>query len=324
LEQAIFPVVKLGINKKTGEKRAIKIIDKKKYWNTTNLDQIQREIDILRKIKHENITSIFEIYSTERFLYIVLELATGGELFENIIEKGSYSEQEAQYIFTQMLSAVNYLHSHGIAHRDLKPENILLESQDGMKVKITDFGLARIVGERDMMTTLCGTPQYVAPEIIKQSLEKEISNEMNKGYGKEVDLWSLGAILYVLLSGSPPFDDERGIPLYTQIENGMYDFPPEYWCDISDSAQDLIKRLLTVDPKKRLTVQQALQHSWITGGQQKKDLAGVKQNMKKLKSFHRKNTLSPIKIPYSREGSDTEDESGPSAKKKETKAQSKK
>eukprot|EP01114_Cavostelium_apophysatum_P015421 TRINITY_DN4193_c0_g1_i3.p1 TRINITY_DN4193_c0_g1~~TRINITY_DN4193_c0_g1_i3.p1 ORF type:complete len:442 (+),score=128.56 TRINITY_DN4193_c0_g1_i3:262-1587(+) len=229
-----FSVVKLGVNRKTGERCAVKIIDKKKYWNTKNLEQIEREVEILKQIKHDNIISIIDIISTERYLYILLELASGGELFDTIVEKGSYTEEEARDVFIQMLDAVAYLHRRGIAHRDLKPENILLATRGSNKIKITDFGLARIVPEREMMTTLCGTPQYVAPEIIKQSTWTPEQCKAKGGYGKEVDLWSLGGILYVLLSGFPPFDEEREVSLYDQIERGMYEFPLELWCEVSE------------------------------------------------------------------------------------------
>lgn len=307
-----FSVVKLGINRETGEKRAIKIINKKKYWQTNTLDQVAREIEILKRLKHKNIISIIEIYETTKFLYIVLELATGGELFDRIIQKGSLSEDEARLLFKQMLDAVNYLHQQGIAHRDLKPENILLEKKGSMTIKITDFGLARLVGELEMMTTLCGTPQYVAPEIIIASL---CSPEQKYGYGVEVDSWSLGAILYVLLSGTPPFDDERECPLFEQIQTGDYSFPDIYWKDISFEAIDLIKGLLTVDPKKRFTVAEALNHPWIKPySTDKKNVPSRKLNnitnlqKQKIKSVNQ----SPIKVPASHfgydSGSDTEDE----------------
>jgi serine/threonine-protein kinase Chk2 len=302
-----FSTVRLAIDKNSGEKKAIKIIDKKKYWNK-NMEQLEREIEIVKQIKHENIISVFDIYSTQKFLYIVLEFANGGELFEHIIEQGSYSESEARLLFIQILKGVSYLHKHGIVHRDLKPENILLEIEDGIKVKISDFGLAKIVGEREMMTTLCGTPLYVAPEIIRGTFDSQYKE---KGYGKEVDVWSLGVILYVLLSGVPPFDEEKKpIPLYEQIQNGLYEFPLDFWSDISQQAIDLIKKFLTVDPKKRICIEEAFQHPWITGNISNlshKELSSVTKNLKKNKQI-KGIPVSPIKIPHNHANSDTEDE----------------
>jgi len=260
-----FSVVKLGIHRKTGLKVAIKTIDKIKYWHRKTMDQIQREVDILKQLKHDNIISIVEIYSTNRFLHLVLEYASGGELFESVVNKGYFSEDEARSLFIQMLHAVQYLHSRDIVHRDLKPENILFENKESNRIKITDFGLARIVGAREMMSTICGTPQYIAPEVIYNSSHTQKEYNQKSGYGKEVDMWSLGGILYLLLSGFLPFDEEREIPLCEQIHNGLYDFPQEFWGEISMEAKDLVTKLLTVDPRKRMTVEEALQHQWITG-----------------------------------------------------------
>jgi len=235
-----------------------------------------------------------------------LELATGGELFEKIVNEGAYSELEAKRIFTQMLKAVEYLHSHGIVHRDLKPENILLEGQGSRTiVKITDFGLARIVGEQEMMTTLCGTPQYVAPEIIVQS--QMSSQEVARvGYNKSVDMWSLGAILYVLLSGTPPFDEDRG-NLFTLITKGKFEFYPEFWGEVSEQAKDLVSKLMTVNPTERITVEQALKHPWIAVADvmsPTKHLKNVQNNLRKNKS--KNGHFSPIKIPHPHDSSDTE------------------
>eukprot|EP01118_Nematostelium_gracile_P013043 TRINITY_DN4871_c0_g1_i1.p1 TRINITY_DN4871_c0_g1~~TRINITY_DN4871_c0_g1_i1.p1 ORF type:complete len:513 (-),score=103.21 TRINITY_DN4871_c0_g1_i1:1072-2610(-) len=309
-----FSEVKLAVDRKNGVKRAVKIINKRKYWNTNTLDQVEREINILKSIQHKNIISIVEICSSEKYLYIVLELATGGELFERIVSKGSHSEEETRFIFKQILEGVDYLHKNGIAHRDLKPENILLESPKSLNIKITDFGLARIVGEREMMTTLCGTPQYVAPEIIIASSRRNQNSDNKTGYGIQVDSWSLGAILYVLLSGKPPFDDEdgNGVSLFEQIEGGMYKFPAEDWGHVSDQAKQLVSALLTVDPIERMSVSAALEHPWITHSgnklRQQSVLNTVKSNLQKHKDQIHSSTSSPIKMPSIVSEADTDDD----------------
>eukprot|EP01130_Rhizamoeba_saxonica_P001279 TRINITY_DN1115_c0_g1_i2.p1 TRINITY_DN1115_c0_g1~~TRINITY_DN1115_c0_g1_i2.p1 ORF type:complete len:261 (-),score=51.51 TRINITY_DN1115_c0_g1_i2:26-808(-) len=227
-----------------------------------------REVDILKGVSHPNIIKYFDIVDTEDFLYIVLELATGGELFDNLVKHGAYDERSAKVCFKQMLEAVHYLHQQNIAHRDLKPENILLT--DTGQIKITDFGLARIAEKASIMTTLCGTPQYVAPEIISLGMSANSSDTIkSSGYGQAVDMWSLGVILYILLSGFPPFEDEDRMNLYRSIQNGHYTFPQDYWDDISEEARDLIGNLLLTNPKQRISAQDALAHPWIVGRKRK-------------------------------------------------------
>jgi serine/threonine-protein kinase Chk2 len=269
-----FSTVKLGINKKTGEQFAIKIINKKKFWHLSkSREQILREIEILKRVKHPNIISYIDIFDSDYYVYLVLELAKGGELFDKIAENGACAENEAKHIFKQLVDAINYLHSNGIAHRDLKPENILISRPydsspiEDLQIKLADFGLARFIDERLGMTTLCGTPQYVAPEVIKQGTASLASDQAKQisGYGKAVDMWSLGVILYILLSGEPPFDEDNDfqLSLFEQIEKGIYHFPPSIWKDISPLAQDLVRRLLIVDPSQRLTATETLQHPWL-------------------------------------------------------------
>lgn len=180
----------------------------------------------------------------------------GGELFYKIVDIGSFTEARASSIVKQILEGVKYLHEAGIAHRDLKPENILCKgSDDDMVIKIADFGLSKTFDEGSHLTTACGTPDYAAPEVINMAGE----------YGKEVDLWAVGVITYVLLCGYAPFFSESQQELFDQISNADYTFPEEEWDSISDSAKDFIKKLLVVDPKERMTAEQALQHEWITG-----------------------------------------------------------
>lgn len=250
-----FAIVKKAVHKKTGKEVAIKII-KKKNLNGEELATIQDEVDIMNKTKHPNIVKLFEIYDTNNYLYMVLEVLSGGELFEHIVEKECYSEKEAADAVRQICMAVKYMHDINIVHRDLKPENLIYSSpHEDAIIKITDFGLAKYVKTAENMRTPCGTPGYVAPEILK-----------SEPYGPAVDMWSIGVILYILLCGFPPFYDETAAGLYEQIKNGDYEFPDPYWTNISKDAKDLVQKLLTVDPKKRITPEKVLSHPWICGG----------------------------------------------------------
>jgi len=222
-----------------------------------------REVNILQNIQHPNIVCYKGIYEGEHFIYILLELAAGGELFDKIVDSGKVSEVEAKRLFTQMLSAVSYLHKHKITHRDLKPENILLD-QNG-NIKISDFGLARFTDQYDMMTTLCGTPQYVAPEIVRIGRHMHTKPKQSEGYGPAVDMWSLGCSLYMLLTGELPFKSDDRYQLFYQIERGMYSFPADLWKNISVDAKDLVQRLLDLNPVTRISAEEALEHTWITG-----------------------------------------------------------
>lgn len=255
-----FAVVKRAVRKSDGHQFAIKVIKKSKL-NAEELAVVHDEVEIMHKVNHPNCVQLFEMFETSKKMYMVLELLTGGELFDRIVKKGSYSEKEASEVIKSVTSALQYLHDNGIVHRDLKPENLIyLSSAEDSAIKITDFGLAKyrngtVSGGGDM-TTACGTPGYVAPEVLK-----------NEPYGKAVDLWSLGVILYILLCGFPPFYHESTAALYKQIKKGEFDFPAPYWTNISASAKDLVRRLLTVDPAQRATAAQVLAHPWIAGSE---------------------------------------------------------
>eukprot|EP00698_Gefionella_okellyi_P017356 TRINITY_DN505_c0_g1_i3.p1 TRINITY_DN505_c0_g1~~TRINITY_DN505_c0_g1_i3.p1 ORF type:complete len:578 (-),score=120.79 TRINITY_DN505_c0_g1_i3:256-1989(-) len=254
-----FASVNLAIKKSTGDRFAVKIIDKKKFFLEPNLrpEQLKDEVAILSSLKHPNIVQIVEVFETDEKMYLVMELVTGGELFDSIIEKGHFAENDARKCFAAILRAVSFLHQRGIAHRDLKPENILLaKKEDVTSVKISDFGLARIFGDNEAMKTMCGTPQYLAPEVLA-------SQKTQSTYSKAIDCWSLGVILYILLCGCFPFFERKGRSMYTAIQKGEFSFPENLWKDMSTDSQDLIRNLLTVDPKKRFTAEQALQHRWV-------------------------------------------------------------
>ncbi|CAI5688287.1 unnamed protein product [Oreochromis niloticus] len=222
---------------------------------TTDIKEKYDFKDVLGTIKHTNIVSLEDIFESKSHLYLVMQLVSGGELFDRIIEKGFYTEKDASKLIQQILDAVKYLHDMGIVHRDLKPENLLYYSMDeDSKIMISDFGLSKIEGSGSVMSTACGTPGYVAPEVLAQ-----------KPYSKAVDCWSIGVIAYILLCGYPPFYDENDAKLFEQILKAEYEFDSPYWDDISDSAKDFIVHLMEKDPSIRYTCEQALQHPWIAG-----------------------------------------------------------
>ncbi|XP_034434092.1 calcium/calmodulin-dependent protein kinase type 1D [Hippoglossus hippoglossus] len=248
-----FSEVVLAQEKLTGRMFAVKCIPKKALKGKES--SIENEIAVLRKIKHENIVALDDIYESPDHLYLIMQLVSGGELFDRIVEKGFYTEKDASTLIRQVLDAVNYLHKMGIVHRDLKPENLLyFNPQDESKIMISDFGLSKMEGSGDVMSTACGTPGYVAPEVLAQ-----------KPYSKAVDCWSIGVIAYILLCGYPPFYDENDSKLFEQILKADYEFDAPYWDDISDSAKDFIGSLMEKDPAKRFTCDQALRHPWIAG-----------------------------------------------------------
>ncbi|XP_030632789.1 calcium/calmodulin-dependent protein kinase IGa [Chanos chanos] len=245
-----FSEVYLVREKATGKFYALKCV-KKKQLHHSNL---QNEISVLKSIKHENVVGLEDFYETRTHYYLVMELVSGGELFDRIIDRGVYTEKDASRVIRQVLEAVSYLHKNSIVHRDLKPENLLYYSQDeNAKIMISDFGLSKM-SEHGVMSTACGTPGYVAPEVLAQ-----------KPYSKAVDCWSIGVITYILLSGYPPFYEENETRLYSKIMKAEYAFHSPYWNDISDSAKDFIRNMLEKNPKKRFTTEQALRHPWIIG-----------------------------------------------------------
>ncbi|XP_075014898.1 calcium/calmodulin-dependent protein kinase type 1 isoform X1 [Calonectris borealis] len=248
-----FSEVVLAEEKATRKLVAIKCIAKKALEGKET--SIENEIAVLHKIKHPNIVALDDIYESGTHLYLIMQLVSGGELFDRIVEKGFYTERDASALIRQILDAVKYLHDMGIVHRDLKPENLLYYSlEEDSKIMISDFGLSKIEGCGSVMSTACGTPGYVAPEVLAQ-----------KPYSKAVDCWSIGVIAYILLCGYPPFYDENDAKLFEQILRAEYEFDSPYWDDISDSAKDFIQHLMEKDPSKRFTCEQALQHPWIAG-----------------------------------------------------------
>ncbi|XP_036389712.1 calcium/calmodulin-dependent protein kinase type 1 [Megalops cyprinoides] len=253
LGEGSFSEVRVAQHRRTQRLVAVKCIHKRALKGKESL--LENEIAVLRKIDHANIVSLEETFETPTKLYLVMTLVTGGELLDRILERGNYTEKDASRVIHQVLEAVKYLHQLGIVHRDLKPENLLYESPlEDSKIVISDFGLSKME-EQGALSTACGTPAYVAPELLQQ-----------KTYGKEVDLWAVGVISYILLCGYPPFYDENDTKLYKQIIKAEFEFDSPYWDAISDSAKDFISHLLQKDPEKRYNCEQALKHPWISGG----------------------------------------------------------
>ncbi|KAI1774054.1 Pkinase-domain-containing protein [Hypoxylon cercidicola] len=256
-----FAEVCLCVEKSTGQRYAVKIFTKNPSIDErSKTDGLQQEIAVLMGVSHPNVLCLKDTFNEKNAVYLVLELAPEGELFNYIVMKQKLSEAESRKLFTQLFQGIKYLHDRNIVHRDVKPENILLVDKD-LHVKLADFGLAKIIGEESFTTTLCGTPSYVAPEILAEGRHRK--------YSKAVDIWSLGVVLYICLCGFPPFSDElysRDFPytLSQQIKSGRFDYPSPYWDSVGDPALDLIDHMLVVDPEKRFTIDQCLTHPWIT------------------------------------------------------------
>ncbi|CAO3642464.1 unnamed protein product [Mucor hiemalis] len=255
LGNGTYATVKEAMHIETGKYYACKIINKKLMEGREHM--ICNEINILKRISqgNKNILSLVDYFETLNNLYLVTDLASGGELFDRICEKGSYFEKDAAHIVQTICAAVAYLHENGIVHRDLKPENLLFrEREEDSDLLIADFGLSRIIDTDKFHTlkTTCGTPGYMAPEIFKKT-----------GHGKPVDLWAIGVITYFLLSGYTPFEGSNNIEEMNAIMHADYNFDDPCWENISQPAKDFINRCLTIDVNERITAHQALEHEWL-------------------------------------------------------------
>ncbi|KAI8647107.1 CAMK/CAMK1 protein kinase [Parasitella parasitica] len=255
LGNGTYATVKEAMHIDTGKYYACKIINKKLMEGREHM--IRNEINILKRVSqgNNNILSLVDYFETVNNLYLVTDLASGGELFDRICEKGSYFEKDAAKIVQTICSAVAYLHDSGIVHRDLKPENLLFRERDeDSDLLIADFGLSRIMDTDKFHTlkTTCGTPGYMAPEIFKKT-----------GHGKPVDLWAIGVITFFLLSGYTPFEGANNLEEMQAILSANYNYDDPCWENISENAKNFIDRCLTIDADKRITAKEALEHKWL-------------------------------------------------------------
>ncbi|XP_050511361.1 calcium/calmodulin-dependent protein kinase type II alpha chain isoform X2 [Diabrotica virgifera virgifera] len=281
LGKGAFSVVRRCVQKSTGSEFAAKIINTKKL-SARDFQKLEREARICRKLQHPNIVRLHDSIQEENFHYLVFDLVTGGELFEDIVAREFYSEADASHCIQQILESVNHCHQNGVVHRDLKPENLLLASkQKGAAVKLADFGLAiEVQGEQQAWFGFAGTPGYLSPEVLKK-----------EPYGKPVDIWACGVILYILLVGYPPFWDEDQHRLYAQIKAGAYDYPSPEWDTVTPEAKNLINQMLTVNPGKRITAAEALKHPWICQRERVASVVHRQETVDCLKKFNARRKL---------------------------------
>jgi calcium-dependent protein kinase len=281
-----FATVRKVTHKDSNNTRALKIIKKNPKQDSSRM---YLEVDILKKLIHPNIMQIFEFYEDKKNFYIITEFCEGGELFDKVVEKGSFKEDEAAAVVKQLISAINYIHLNNIVHRDLKPENILLDTKKNNIIKIIDWGTARFFDKdkNKKMNKISGTPYYIAPEVL---FEK---------YDEKCDIWSCGVIMYILLCGYPPFNGETDNEILAKIKSGKFSFPEEEWKGLSNECKELIQCMLEFDPKKRYSAQQCLAHPWLTERNKK----GLDNNLTKraltnMKKFHAERKLQQASLTY--------------------------
>lgn len=285
LGQGTYAVVKEAVHIKTGQYYACKVISKKLMEGREHM--VRNEIQALKRVSqgHRSIVTLVDYFETMNNLYLVTDLCVGGELFDRICERGNYYEKDAAHIARTIVDAVVYLHDQGIVHRDLKPENLLFRDKtEESDLLIADFGLSRVVDDEKItvLSTTCGTPGYMAPEIFKKT-----------GHGKPVDMWAIGVITYFLLCGYTPFDRDTTMEEMQAIINADYRFEPtQYWEDVSEDAKDFINKLLTIDPAKRLSAKEALQHRWL------QEAAPTEGGAQPVASAEQKDLLPDIKSAF--------------------------
>ena len=282
-------------NRYTGEPRAMKVIKKSQNCSDSTDQEIINEINILKKMDHPNILKIFEFYSNKDTYSIVTELCYEGELFNEIVDKGPFAEKYSAYIMYQVLSAVNYCHNMNIIHRDLKPENILIfkrEKNGYPLLKVCDFGTSKMFDKGAVQKKLVGSSYYIAPEVLKKS------------YNEKCDVWSCGVILYILLSGRPPFNGEGDKEIMNNVLQGKFDLKSSPFDTISKECKDLITQLLTLDPKKRITAEDALNHQWFLKNKSKelfnqiKDEGLIKMFIHNLKNYKSDSVIQETALAY--------------------------
>ncbi|GIX81921.1 hypothetical protein CDAR_558971 [Caerostris darwini] len=242
-------LVKLGVHCVTGKKVAVKIINREKLSESVLL-KVEREIAIMKLIEHPHVLALYDVYENKKYLYLILEHVSGGELFDYLVKKGRLTPKEARKFFRQIISALDFCHSHCICHRDLKPENLLLDEKNN--IRIADFGMASLQIEGAMLETSCGSPHYACPEVIRGE----------KYDGRRADVWSCGVILYALLVGALPFDDDNLRQLLEKVKRGVFHIPHF----VPPECQELLRAMIQVCPNKRMPLEDVTKHPWVTAG----------------------------------------------------------
>jgi len=245
-------VVKKCKLKASGETYAMKIVNRRKMDKGLEL-ALKDEIMILNDLNHPHIIRLYDTFATINSYYLVTEYLDGGELFDRIVDKTAYTEKEARDVCTIIFGAIKHCHHHRISHRDLKPENLLLRDKDNdLDLKIADFGFAKKTPSENSLKTVCGSPGYVSPEILRKI-----------PYGTKTDMWSIGVIFFILLGGYPPFQNADQSKQFDNIKKGQYKFIDKYWGTVTDEAKSLINSLLCVDPRERISAEDAMKHPWM-------------------------------------------------------------
>lgn len=276
-----FGITYLCTDKATGEKFACKSISKRKLRTSVDIDDVRREVEIMKHLpQHINIVSLKDTYEDDNAVHIVMELCEGGELFDRIVARGHYTERAAAAVTKTIVEVVQLCHKHGVMHRDLKPENFLFANmKETAPLKAIDFGLSVFFNPGQRFNEIVGSPYYMAPEVLKRN------------YGPEVDVWSAGVILYILLCGFPPFWAETEQGVAQAIIRSVVEFKRDPWSKVSDNAKDLVKKMLNPDPKQRLTAQEVLDHPWLQNAKKAPDVSLGETVRARLKQFSLMNKL---------------------------------
>lgn len=280
LGEGAFSKVKEAKNNSNNQVYAVKIVNRPSL-SEEDIKGLQQEISILKEINHPNIIKLYDVFYEPEKIYLITELMSGGELFDRIVQKEYYNEQEARDVCRNLFAALNYCHERKVAHRDLKPENLLLTSrEDDNNLKLADFGFAKKCPSSHCCLTQCGTPGYVAPEILN-----------GIPYGTKADMWSIGVILYILMAGYPPFNGNNQRELFRLIKKGRYEFHRQYWSNISGEAKDLVSKLLVVNPSNRFTSSEALQSEWMNKTSRALVSRDLGPNLAQFKKFNAKRKM---------------------------------
>lgn len=276
-----FGVTYMCTEKSTNEKYACKSIAKKKLRTAVDIEDVRREVQIMKRLpKHPNIVSLKDTFEDENAVHIVMELCEGGELFDRIVSRGHYTERAAAGVMRTIVEVVQICHKHGVMHRDLKPENFLFANKkEAAPLKTIDFGLSVDFKHGERFSEIVGSPYYMAPEVLKRN------------YGPEIDIWSAGVILYILLCGIPPFWAETEQGVAQAIIHAVVDFRRDPWPKVSDKAIELVKKMLDPDPKKRLTAQEVLDHPWLQDAKSVPNVSLGESVKARLKQFSMMNKL---------------------------------